>query len=66
MDEAGRESTLKEWCDRLQDDHRVNIEFNKLRETIGLLNSMILSGEQHSETSEKVVAEAVNILKGKV
>ncbi|KKM18003.1 hypothetical protein LCGC14_1670110 [marine sediment metagenome] len=66
MDEAGREKTLREWCDRLPDDHRVNIEFNKLRETIGLLNSMILSGEQHSETSEKVVAEAVNILKGKV
>ncbi len=61
-----REQTLVEWCTRLPDIHRVNKELNKLRETIGLLNSMILSGEKHTPTSEKRFKEAVDILKGEV
>ena len=59
-----REQNLVEWCSPLIKTHRVNKELNKLREAIGLLNSMLLSGENHSDSSRKVVAEAVSILKG--
>lgn len=68
MDESeeSREQTLVEWCTRLPDIHRVNKELDKLRETIGLLNSMILSGENHSETSSAIFEKASDILKGVV
>ncbi len=61
-----REQTLIEWCSTLIKTHLVNRELDKLREAIGLLNSMLLSGENHSDSSRKVVAEAVSILKGEV
>ena len=66
MDAEDREQNLIEWCNKLPKTHRVNKELGKLRETIGLLNSMLLSGESHSDTSQKVVAEAIFILKGEV
>ena len=31
----------------------------KLRKAVGLLNSMVLSGESHSETSREIVKEAL-------
>lgn len=35
-------------------------QFGKMRRCIALLNSMILSGEQHSELSKKIVCDALN------
>ena len=61
--QTDREQTLIEWCEKLPNTHRVNKELKKLRETIGLLNSMLLCGETHSETSTKIVADSVAILK---
>ena len=60
----GREMSLLEWSERLPMHHRVNREFNKLREAIGFFNSMIRSGENHSPQSEKVFEEARHILTG--
>lgn len=37
-------------------------EFNAVKSAFCLLNSMVLSGEQHSKSSEKVVNEALNVL----
>ena len=34
----------------------------KIHKALALLNSMILSGEQHSETSQKILNDAVNEL----
>ena len=47
------------------DAAKENIEIDKLRTAIGLLNSMVVCGEQHSDYSIKVVAEAVDILKSR-
>lgn len=33
-------------------------EINRLRHAAGLLNSMVLSGEKHSDVSRKIVKEA--------
>jgi len=38
-------------------------ELSKLREAIGLLDSMVRCGEKHSEKSEKVVADARAVLR---
>lgn len=37
-------------------------EFNAVKGAFCLLNSMVLSGEEHSKTSEKIVNEALNVL----
>ncbi len=47
----------------LKEDKENRREFPKeIRTAIGLLNSMVLSGESHSARSEKVVKEAMEIL----
>lgn len=61
-----REQNLIEWLAPLPKIHRVNVELGKLREAIGLLNSMLISGEKHSDSSRKVVAEALSVLRGEV
>lgn len=58
MDGEQREMSLKEWCERLPEHHRVNEELRKITKTLALLNSMILSGEQHSEQSSTQVKES--------
>lgn len=57
MSDEKREMTLKEWCDKLPKDHRVNKDLNEITKCIGLLNSMVNSGEQHSEESINTVTE---------
>lgn len=57
-----REMSLREWCDRLSEHHLVNRQRDQIIQTIALLNSMILSGEQHSETSQRMVQEALTNL----
>ena len=57
-----REMTLKEWCDELPGFHLVNKEKLKLAKAIALLNSMLCSGEAHSDKSRQVVSEALAIL----
>jgi hypothetical protein len=37
-------------------------DMQKVRTCIGLLNSMVLSGEYHSKTSERILDEANQIL----
>jgi hypothetical protein len=37
-------------------------DFRKIRRCIGLLNSMVRGGERHSDTSERMTAEALEAL----
>jgi len=66
MSETQRENSLKEWCGRLPECHRVNQELLQLRETIGLLNSMVLCGDKHSDQSQISVEKACAVLSGKL
>ena len=61
-----REQTLKEWCNKLPEFHRVNRELKKLQEIITQLDNMIYFGWKHTEESDRDLKEASNILKGKI
>ena len=56
--------TLIEYIEELPEFHRARKEFNELRTTIGLLNSMVNCGEQHSERSQEQFDTARSILRG--
>ena len=43
----------------IQDCNELQKELEKTQKALSLANSMILSGEQHSETSEKMISEAL-------
>ena len=43
----------------IQDCNELQKELHKAQKALSLANSMILSGEQHSETSEKMISEAL-------
>lgn len=40
-------------------DMQLEADNKRLKEAVGLLNSMVLSGEKHTETSKKVVDQAL-------
>jgi len=61
-----REQTLKEWCNKLPDFHRVNKELLKLKEIIILFDHIIISDTKHTKESFQAVEEAFDIFKGKV
>lgn len=61
-----REMNLKEYTGRLPYSHRANRELNELRKTIGLFNSMIESGERHTDQTRETYIKALDILNGKV
>jgi len=63
-DSASAEMSLAQWCGQLPRNHRVNRELAQIFSTIGLLNSMICCGEQHSETSMKEIQEAFRLRNG--
>lgn len=58
------ELSLAEWCGQLPVNHKVNLELRSLRMTIGLLNSMVCCGEEHTDTSMAEVKAAMRIIHG--
>lgn len=58
-----RERTLVEYCSLLPNHRKANKELKMLKLTVGLLNSMVLCGERHSESSTKIVEDSIEILK---
>ncbi len=57
------ELSLKEWCNQLPENHRVNMDLKFLTSTLLLLHSMILEGKTYSPCSKKTVEMALDILK---
>ena len=56
------EMDLMEYCNQLPKNHLIHQELKTIKETIGLLNSMIKCGESHSDFSNKRVFESIKIL----
>ena len=45
----------------IQDCNELQKELEKAQKALSLANSMILSGEQHSKMSEKMISEALKV-----
>ena len=52
-------SFAKEFDAAIEEHEALQAANTRLREAVGLLNSMVLSGENHSEQSKKVVEQAL-------
>ena len=57
------EMSLISFTKHLPMNHRVRAEMNAIANTIGLLNSMVNGGEEHSESSREQVKEALDYLR---
>lgn len=64
MSDTG-EINLYRWVNQLPRNHKARLQFASLSSTIGLLNSMVLCGEQHSNISLEEVENAQRIFHGK-
>ena len=57
-----QEVTLKQWCEKLPEFHKVNKELAIIKESLIAMNSMVTSGRSHDERSREKYYEAMDIL----